>query len=240
MYDFCLPEDNEEKLLEEYLKNKIRNIVFCYKVNNKEDLRFFKLKNILYFKKINLFYCALIDNEDPKKSIELANELFYSEKYYNDLVFILGRNFDYNEKILTKYFYNGVVNPISYNERYKFFGISYVSIKRLKNNRQAVLFSIKDLINDKKKFYSSIEFVKFAQKKYIDILIGSFARKGYEVPDRYHIYSFYKVLGIYYSLNYLNKIFKKQIIRTRLAKRKDYFTKGFYIVLYPYQDCREF
>jgi len=93
MYDFCLPDNNEEELANEYYKNKIKNVVFCYEIFDKNDLKYFKLNNILYYKKLNIFYCALINNEDFKKSLEIANELFYSDKYYNDLVFIVGRKF---------------------------------------------------------------------------------------------------------------------------------------------------
>ncbi|BFI73710.1 hypothetical protein YN1_6970 [Nanoarchaeota archaeon] len=240
MYDFCVPNDNEEELIKEYYKNRIKNIVFCYEVFDKNDLKYFELKNILYFKKLNIFYCALINNDDFKKSLEIANELFYSEKYYNDLIFIVGKNLDYNEKILEKYFLNGIFDPIDYDRKYYFKGLNYTSIKRIKENNLSILFSMKNLIEKKEKFYSVKEFLKFGQKKYLNILIGSFAEKKDEIPNRYHLYSFYKVLGIYYSLNYLNKIFKKQIIRTRLGKRRDYFTKGFYIISHPYQDCREY
>jgi len=240
MYDFCLPDNNEEELANEYYKNKIKNIVFCYEVFDKNDLKYFKLNNILYYKKLNIFYCALINNEDFKKSLEIANELFYSDKYYNDLVFIIGRDLDYNDKILSKYFLNGIFDPIKYDKKYIFGGINYVDIKKIKENNLSILFSIKNLINDIEKFYTVKKFLEFAQKKYLNILIGSFAENKNEVPNIYQIYSFYKVLGIYYSLNYLNKIFKEQVIRIRLAKRKDYFTKGFYIISYPYQDCREY
>ncbi|MGC9133584.1 MAG: hypothetical protein ACP5GJ_04250 [Nanopusillaceae archaeon] len=240
MYDFCIPNDNEENLIREYYKNKIKNIVFCYEIFDRNDLKYFELKNILSYKKINIFYCALINNDDFKKSLEIANELFYSDKYYNDLIFIVGKNMDYNEKILEKYFFNGMFDPINYDKKFYFNGLNYTSIKRIKENNLSVLFSMKNLIENLEKFYSVKKFIKFAQKKYLNILVGSFAEKEDEVPNKYHLYSFYKVLGIHYSLNYLNKIFKKQIIRTRLTKRRDYFAKGFYIISYPYQDCREF
>ena len=29
MYDFCLPDNNEEELASEYYKNKIKNVIFC-------------------------------------------------------------------------------------------------------------------------------------------------------------------------------------------------------------------
>jgi hypothetical protein len=154
MYDFCLPDNNEEELASEYYKNKIKNVVFCYEVFDKKDLRYFKLKNILYYKKLNIFYCALINNEDFKKSLEIVNELFYSDKYYNDLIFIIGRDLDYNDKILSKYFLNGIFDPIKYDKKYVFRGINYVNIKRIKENNLSILFSMKNIINDIEKFYT--------------------------------------------------------------------------------------
>ncbi|BBL45495.1 hypothetical protein MJ1_0330 [Nanobdella aerobiophila] len=240
MYDFCLPNDNEEELLEEYYRNKIKNIVLCYYINDKKDLDIFKIKNILYYKKLNIFYCALINNDNLDKSLNLASELFYSDKYYNDLIYIIGKDFNYNEKISEKYFYNGINNFIRKSKKYYFYGISYSSMKKIKKNNLSFLIDINTIKKDLELFYNYKKFIEFAEKKYLNILIGSFAEKKEEVPNRYHLYSFYKVLGLYYSLNYLNRIFKEQIIRTRLAKRKDYFTKGFYIISYPYQDCKEY
>ncbi len=240
MYDFAYPKDNEEKLLLEYYKNKIKNVVLCYEVFDKEDLSIFKLNNMIYFKRLNVFYCAIVNNEDPKKSLEISNELFYSEKYYNDLIFIRGRDLNFNEYISRKYFYNGVYDFVSIDKKYKFNGLSYKSIKIMKNNKLSFLFSISNIKKDISKFYAIKEFIKFGVKKDLKLIIGSFASKGYEVPDRYQILSFYKILKIPWSIKYMEKILFEQIERTRLAKKRDYFTKGFYIISYPYQDCREF
>lgn len=237
MYDFAYPYDNEEELLEEYYKNGIKNVVLCYKVNKKDDLKIFERKNIIVFKKINVFKCAIVESEDINNIIKLSTDLFYSEKYYNDFVFI--KTSKHLKNILNKYYYNGLLNPIGkITYKYFFKDLDYSDLNKIKRNNLSVLFSLKESIKDK--MYSIIYFNKIAQKKGIDILLGSFAQKKEEVPTKIELYSLRKVFGIKYSLKYQNKIFYKQLKRTRLAKRKDYFRKGYYIVKYPYEDCSEY
>ncbi|MEM4588338.1 MAG: hypothetical protein QXW13_02380, partial [Nanopusillaceae archaeon] len=90
MYDIAIPQNNEEELVERYLKNKIKKIIFGYFIKDKKDLEIFKLENLFYFKKIKIYYLAIVENENIEKTLKLISDLFYSEKLYNDLVFIKG------------------------------------------------------------------------------------------------------------------------------------------------------
>lgn len=235
MYDFVLPNDNEDIIIEGYKKVGIRNIILCYIVKEKEDLKLFERRNIKYYKNINTFVCALIDNSDIKKTLELSYELFYSEKLYNDLIMIKGRDYEYNMKILNKYQFNFILNPIKYDKKYFFGGIGKNDIKKMVKNNIYIVYSIKDILKNKKNISSIIFFNKKMSNK-VKFLIGTFSSRLSEIPNKYQILSFYKIFGIKYNEDDL--FF--QIKRCRLAKRKDYFMKGFYIAKYPYEDCREF
>ncbi|MEM4773047.1 MAG: hypothetical protein QW648_03505, partial [Nanoarchaeales archaeon] len=67
MYDIAIPQNNEEELVEKYLKNKIKKIIFGYFVRDKKDLEIFKLENLFYFKKIKIYYLAIVENENIEK-----------------------------------------------------------------------------------------------------------------------------------------------------------------------------
>lgn len=229
MYDFSFPNDNEEKILDEYYKNEIKNIVFCYEIKEKNDLKIFERKNLIYYPKLNIYKCAILNIEEKKKSLNILSELFYSEKYYNDFLFAKAKK-DAISAITNKYYFNGILQTQD---------ISYIDIKKMKRNNLSILYSIKDIIKNKD-IYSYIYLNKIIQKIGVDILIGSFATKKEEVPNRLEIIAMRKILGIRYSNKLMNRIFKRQLYRIRLAKRKDYFTKGYYIVKYPYEDCSEF
>jgi len=236
MYDIALPEGNEEELAKKYLENRIRNVVFAYFVKDKKDLEKFLLKNLFRYKGLNIFYLAIIDEKKPKDLLKLSSDLFYSEKYYNDLVFI---NFNKEgSDALNKYFYNGIyLKEIVGDEKYFIRNLDMRSLYKIKKNRQSILISLKDSIEDP---YPFGYLIKILQKKDFMFLFGSFASEKSEVPNKYAIKSFYRVFGIDYKIKVMDKFLFYQIKRTRLAKNKLCFMKGYYIVKMPYEDCSEY
>lgn len=238
MYDIAIPQNNEEELVERYLKNKIKKIIFGYFIRDKKDLEIFKLENLFYFKKIKIYYLAIVENENIEKTLKLISDLFYSEKLYNDLVFIKGSSLEINSKLLNYYYYNGLFLENLYSkEKFYFTNLDKNCFNKLKKNNQALLFSLKDAIKDP---YSFKFLFKILQRKKIPFLYGSFASEKSEVPNKYELKAFYKIFEIRYSLEVLDIFLFKQIKRTRIAKNKLYFNKDFYILKLPFEDCCEF
>jgi|GEM_PF-1913453 len=243
IFDFALPKTDKENILNEYKKNNIKNVVLFYEISKRNDLKIFK--NIEEFKGLNIYLGALIDNDNPKKTIELAAELFYNKKLYNDLVVIKSKDFEYNRKVLEKYFHNGILNPGDYHEEdtlmFRYTSLSVASIKKLKKNNQAVFIGLVDILKNYKVLGRILYLVKILEKKDIPIIVGSFAKSPEEVPGKYELLSFKKILEIKYSNKLVFEAFiLEQINRVRKAKNPMVITKGFEIVKTPYEDCREY
>ncbi|MEM4915492.1 MAG: hypothetical protein QXT85_01965, partial [Nanopusillaceae archaeon] len=133
MYDIAIPQNNEEELVERYLKNKIKKIIFGYFIKDKKDLEIFKLENLFYFKKIKIYYLAIVENENIEKTLKLISDLFYSEKLYNDLVFIKGSSLEINSKLLNYYYYNGLFLENLYSkEKFYFTNLDKNCFNKLK------------------------------------------------------------------------------------------------------------
>ncbi|RIB35369.1 MAG: hypothetical protein BXU00_01220 [Candidatus Nanoclepta minutus] len=238
MYDIALPKDNEEDLVRKYIENGIKNVVFAYFIENRRDIETFLLNRLLKYKNLNLFYLAIVNSKKTSETMKIALDLFYLEKYYNDLVFIKFDNSLSSYRIFGKYFYNGVyIDKIVGNEKFYFRNIDLSSIYKIKKNRQSVLLSLKDALDNP---YPFKYLIKVLSKKDVMIIFGSFASDKSEVPNKYAIKSFYKVFGIDYSLKLMEEFLFYQINRTRLAKNKFYLTDGYYIVKMPYEDCSEY
>jgi len=236
MYDIALPEGNEEELAKKYLENGIKNVVFAYFVRSNKDLERFLLKNLFRYRGLNIFYLVIVDEKNLKDLLKLSSDLFYSERYYNDLVFI---NFKKDiSDTLNKYFYNGIyLKEIIGDEKYFIRNLDMRSLYKIKKNKQSILISLKDSIENP---YPFSYLVKILQKKDVMFLFGSFASEKSEVPNRYSIKSFYRVFGIKYKIGVMDRFLFYQIKRTRLAKNKLYFMRGYYIVKMPYEDCSEY
>jgi len=235
MYDIALPEGNEEELARKYLENGIKNVVFTYFIRNRDSLEKFLLNNLFRYKGLNIFYLAIIDSK--KDLLKLCSDLFYSEKYYNDLVFV---KFNKEDKlnILNKYFHNGIyLKEIIGDEKSFIKNLNINSLYKIKRNKQSILISLKDSIENP---YAFKYLINILQKKDIMFLFGSFASDKSEVPNKFSIKSFYKVFGIKYKTKVMDEFLFYQIRRTRLAKNKLYFMEGYYIVKMPYEDCSEY
>jgi len=234
MYDIALPEGNEEELAKKYLENGIKNVVFAYFIRDKNDLEKFLLSNLFRYSGLNIFYLAIVDSK--RDLLKLILDLFYSEKYYNDLVFIkFNRN---KSNVLNKYFYNGIyLKEIISDERSIIKNLNIKSLYKIKRNKQSVLLSLKDSLENPYAFKYLIEVM---QKKDVMFLFGSFASDKSEVPNKFSIKSFYKVFGIKYRIKVIDDFLFYQIKRTRIAKNKLYFMDGYYIVKMPYEDCSEY
>jgi len=234
MYDIALPEGNEEELARKYLEYGIKNVVFAYFIRNRSDLERFLLSNLFRYKSLNMFYLAILDSK--KDLLKLSSDLFYSEKYYNDLIFI---KFDRDRAdVLNKYFHNGIyLNEIVGDEKYFIKNLDMKSLYKIKRNKQSILISLKDFLENP---YTYKYLIKIMQKKDVMFLFGSFASDKSEVPNKFSIKSFYKVLGIKYKTKVIDEFLFYQIRRTRLAKNKLYFMEGYYVVKMPYEDCSEY
>jgi len=235
MYDIALPEGNEEELARKYLENGIKDVVFAYFIRNKDDLEEFLLNNLFRYKRLNIFYLAIVDSK--KDLLKLSSDLFYSEKYYNDLIFV---KFNREDKlnILNKYFHNGIyLKEIIGDEKFFIKNLDMRSLYKVKRNKQSILISLKDSIENP---YAFKYLIKIMQKKDIMFLFGSFASDKSEVPNKFSIKSFYKIFGIKYKIRVMDEFLFYQIRRTRLAKNKLYFMEGYYIVKMPYEDCSEY
>ena len=234
MYDIALPEGNEEELAKKYLENGIKNVVFAYFIRDKNDLEKFLLSNLFRYSGLNIFYLAIVDSK--RDLLKLILDLFYSEKYYNDLVFIkFNRN---KSNVLNKYFYNGIyLKEIISDDRSIIKNLNIKSLYKIKRNKQSVLLSLKDSLENPYAFKYLIEVM---QKKDVMFLFGSFASDKSEVPNKFSIKSFYKVFGIKYRIKVIDDFLFYQIKRTRIAKNKLYFMDGYYIVKMPYEDCSEY
>jgi len=236
MYDIALPENNEEELAKKYLENGIKNVVFAYFIRDKNDLEKFLLKNLFKYKGLNIFYLAIIDEKKVSNILKMSSDLFYSEKYYNDLVFIKFEKED--SKILNKYFYNGIyLKEIIGDEKFFIRNLNMRSLHKIKKNKQSILISLKDSMESP---YQFKYLIKILQKKDVMFLFGSFASEKSEVPNKYSIKAFYRVFGINYKIKVMDKFLFYQIKRTRLAKNKLCFMEGYCIVKMPYEDCSEY
>ena len=238
-----MPETKEDEIINEYKRNNIKNIIIFYRVSKRTDLKIFK--KIYEFKDVNVYLGAIIDNEDHKKTIDLAAELFYNRKLYNDLVIIKSRDFEYNRKILDKHFHNGILNPGDFHEEdtllFRYTSLSIASINRLKKNNQAVFIGFSDILKNYKVLGRILYLIKILEKKDIPIIVGSLAKSPDEIPGKKELLAFKKILEIKYSSKLVFRDFIiKQIDRTRKAKNLLVITKGFEIVKTPYEDCREY
>ncbi|MEM0379536.1 MAG: hypothetical protein QW038_01280 [Nanopusillaceae archaeon] len=238
MYDIAIPQYNEEELAKKYIERNIKKVIFGYYIKNRRDLEIFKLENIFYFKKIDIYYLAIVENKNFKETLKLASDLFYSEDLYNDLIFIKGYKLEDNSKLLNNYYFNGIFLEDLYSkEKFYFTNLDKFCFNKIKKNNQSLLISLKNAIQDP---YSYIFLFNILKKRDIPFLYGSFASDKSEVPGRYEIKAFYKVFGIRNSLITFDKILFKQVKRTRIAKNKLYFNKDFYILKLPFEDCCEF
>ncbi len=242
MYDIALPESNEEELVIEYQRKKYKHVVFAYYVRDQKDFSIFE---DLPFKlsRINVYFAAIVDADHPKKALSLAAELFYNKTLYNDLVFIVSKNFKFNKRILQRYYYNSILNP-GYREVEDPLNARYIEIptnllKKLVDNKISICFSLRELENYK--YLGRVLYlVKILNKKRIPILLGSFARNPKEVPRKEVIAAWLKLLRIKYTIKTLNNALFEQIRRTRLAKNPFVFYEGYEVVKFPGEDCREF
>lgn len=242
MFDIALPDKNEEELIREYIKKGYKNVIFLYRVSNSTDTKIFR--SIKSFPKINVYYGAIVDTPKTKEALSLAVELFYNIKFFNDLVFILARDFKFNRETINRYFYNGLINP-GYLNTEDHPNVRYITIptkflKNIINNNLSIVFSIKELKKEYTFLGRTIYLVKILQRKNIPIILGSFASRPEEVPYKSYLLAWKKILEVKYSKDLVFSEFVwNQIHRTRKAKSPWVFTNGFEIVRYPYEDCSE-
>lgn len=242
MFDIALPNENEEELTKEYIKKGYQNVIFLYKISNFEDTKIFK--SIKSYPKINVYYGAIIDVSKTKEALSLAAELFYNVKFFNDLVFILAKDFKFNRAIINKYFHNGLINPgyldVEDHPNIRYIAIPTKFLKKIIDNNLSIVFSIKELKKNHTFLGRVMYLVKILQKKNIPIILGSFASSPEEVPYKSYLLAWKKILGIKYSKDFVfSEFIWNQICRTRKAKSPWIFADGFEIVKHPYEDCSE-
>ncbi|HIP66705.1 MAG TPA: hypothetical protein EYH09_01085 [Candidatus Nanopusillus sp.] len=242
MFDIALPDKNEEELVKEYIRKGYRNVVFLYKVSNFEDTNIFR--SVKNFPRINIYYGAIINVSKAKKALSLAAELFYNVKFFNDLVFILSRDFKFNRLAINKYFHNGLVNPgylkVEDHPNVRYIAIPTKFLKRIVENNLSIVFSIKELKKEYVFLGRVMYLIKILQKKNIPVILGSFATHPEEVPYKSYLLAWRRILGINYPKDLVfSKFIWNQIRRTRKAKSPWIFAEGFEIIKFPYEDCSE-
>ncbi len=248
IFDIVLPRDNEEEFVDRAKRLGFFGLVILKEISSKKDLSLFRTIEDYDFP---VYYGALVNIDDYKELRSILSELFYRIDLYNDLTFVVARDYEFTRKVIETHFHNGIVNPGFLKKEdhlhYRFTGISSIALDRLrKEKRHLIVYGVRDLLKEdyvwRSKYLGRILYLsRFINKWNIPISIGSFARSPEEILHPKILVAFKKYFNIKASVRdvfYENII--RQIVRSRKAKNPYVFTENFEIVKFPYEDSEDY